>query len=346
MNLLIEETTYKYREIFSEFGYIKTFSPETIANINVKKFDILIVRSTTKVNAELLANSNIKFVGSTVAGLDHIDQNYLKEKNIFLASAQGCNANSVAEYVISAIVNLSVDYKFNLKNKNLAIIGFGNVGTKLNMLAQQLGIKTILNDPPRQKKEANINFVSLDEALQADIISFHTPLTFNGDNPTYNLLGKHNFHLIKKDAILINTARGGIINENIWQKTQTKANIIDCWQDEPKINKKLQKSAYWATPHIAGHSINAKYMGSYMIYKALCAFHKKQQNDNIANFLKIEKKIIKEKTLRDTLNAIHCFAQDSKVIADATQFNNYRKNYPQRYEWQHFDTSCKIPKIL
>lgn len=346
MKLLIDENTYKYREIFTKFGHIETFSPEKINNKDIKDFDVLIVRSTTKVNAELLNNSNIKFIGSTVAGLDHIEQEYLQEKGIVLASAQGCNANSVAEYVISGIVNLSIDYNFELKNKSLAIIGVGNVGSKVDILAKQLGIKTILNDPPRQEKETNINFVNLEQALQADIISFHTPLTFTKNHKTYNLLGKHNFNLIKNDAILINTARGGIINENIWQKTKTKANIIDCWQNEPKINKKLQKLSYWGTPHIAGHSINAKYMGSYIIYKELCNFSKKNNNDKITNLLKIKKKVITEKTLKDTLNAIYCFKKDSEAIKDCMQFNNYRNNYPIRYEWQHFDTSCKIPKIL
>lgn len=346
MNLLIDENTYKYKEIFSEFGNIETFSAENISNIDIKKFDILIARSTIKINKQLLQNSNIKFIGSTVSGIDHIDENYLQEKNIFLATAKGCNANSVAEYVISAIINLANDYKFNLKDKTLAIIGFGNIGKKVNKLAQHLNIKTILNDPLVEKKDKSVKFNNLEVALKADIISFHTPLTFTGDNATYNLLDKHNFHLVKKDAIIINTARGKIINESIWQKTPTKANIIDCWQQEPNINKQLKKTAYWGTPHIAGHSINAKYMGSYMIYKELCSFYNRKENKNIKDLLSIEKQVIKENNLKDTLNAIYYFAEDSAAIDDINNFTNYRKNYPKRYEWKNFNTNYQITKIL
>ena len=341
---MIDDAVWGFDQIFSEFGEVVTLPGRQISNESLQDCDALIVRSRTRVDEELLRNSKIQFVGSTVAGLDHIDQPYLEDNAITLSSAQGCNSNAVAEYVISAIANLSHDYNFKLSGRTLGIIGVGNVGRRLDLKAKQLGIKTLLNDPPRESAEGSEHFVSLEEALGADIVTFHTPLTFSGIYSTHNLLNSHNFNHIKKDAIIINAARGGIINELIWEKTPTKANIIDCWENEPNINPTLQKSAYWATPHIAGHSIDAKFMGSFMIYKDLCKYIKKPLNDNIEHLINPELRIIRENNLHETLNSIYSFQADDKAIQDISNFEDYRRNYPERYEWRHFETEYKLPK--
>ena len=344
MKLLIDDAVWGSNQIFSEFGEVFTLPGREIRSESLKDFDALIVRSRTRVDEKLLRDANIKFVGSTVAGLDHIDKNYLEDNAITLSSAQGCNANAVSEYVISAIANLSKDYGFKLSNKTLGIIGVGNVGRRLEVKAKQLGMKTLLNDPPREALEGSDNFTSLESALSADIVTFHTPLKYSGPHPTYKLLDSHNFKHINNDAIVINAARGGIINETVWETTQTKANIIDCWENEPNINLNLQKSAYWATPHIAGHSIYAKFMGSFMIYKDLCKYIKKPLNDNIEHLINPELKIIRENNLHETLNSIYSFHADDKAIQDISNFENYRRNYPERYEWRHFETEYKLPK--
>ena len=344
MKLLIDDAVWGSNLIFSEFGEVFTLPGREIRSESLKDFDALIVRSRTRVDEKLLRDANIKFVGSTVAGLDHIDKNYLEDNAITLSSALGCNANAVSEYVISAIANLSKDYSFKLSNKTLGIIGVGNVGKRLEVKAKQLGMKTLLNDPPREALEGSDNFTSLESTLSADIVTFHTPLTYSGPHPTYKLLDSHNFKHINKDTIVINAARGGIINELIWEKTPTKANIIACWKNEPNINPTLQKSAYWATPHIAGHSIDAKFMGSFMIYKDLCKYIKKPLNDNIEHLINPELRIIRENNLHETLNSIYSFQADDKAIQDISNFENYRRNYPERYEWRHFETEYKLPK--
>ena len=333
MKLMIDDTVWSFEEIFSDFGEIVTLPGWQIDRQSLLDCDILIARSRTRVNKELLQGTNVQFVGSTVAGLDHIDEAYLNENNITLASAQGCNANAVAEYVISAISNLANDLSFDLSDKTLGIIGVGNVGSRLDFKVKQLGITTLLNDPPRQEIEGKENFVDLNTALSADIVSFHTPLTFSGSHPTYNLLGSHNFKLISQDSIVINTDRGGIIDEALWLKTKTKANVIDCWEEEPNINTKLQNTAYWATPHIAGHSIDAKFMGSYMIYKDLCSFTKTPLKNEVEHLINPAVVTINENTLHETLNAIYPFIEDHleiKDISKCTTFvcvNNQLNNY-------------------
>ncbi|MDC0197350.1 4-phosphoerythronate dehydrogenase [Candidatus Thioglobus sp.] len=343
MKLMIDDSVWGLNKIFSHFGEVITLPGRQISNQSLQNCDVLIVRSRTIVDEGLLKNSKIKFVGSTVAGLEHIDQSYLEDNGIAFSSAQGCNANAVAEYVISAIVNLSNDLNFKLFGKTLGVIGVGNVGRRLDFKAKQLGMKTLLNDPIRESNEGSEHFVSLEKALGADIVTFHTPLSFSGLFPTHNLLDRHNFNHIKKDAIIINAARGGIINELIWEIIPTKANIIDCWENEPNINPNLQKSAYWATPHIAGHSIDAKFMGSFMIYQELCKFLKEPINDQIENLINPELREIKEGNLHDTLNSIYSFINDDLAIKDVSNFEDYRRNYPKRFEWKHFKTQFELP---
>lgn len=346
MNLMIDDVIYAYDDIFSSFGTITTKAGKTITRSDLIKYkiEVLIVRSRTQVDENLLKNTAVKFVGSAVSGKDHIDLNYLKKNKIAFAHAGGSNANAVAQYVISALVNLADDKNFDLSDKTLGIIGVGHVGEILNKKAQLFGLKTLLHDPPRQTIENLPHFVDLKTALSADIISFHTPLTkpnVSGsvaciEYPSYHLLNADNAHLIKKDAIIINTARGGVIDEVVWQTLPVLANVIDCWENEPNINHNLKQTAYWASPHIAGHSIDAKFMGSYMIYTQLCKWLKKPIDTHLKNLIKPNLKPLKTTTLKNTLNAIYDFTQDRTCLESANAFEDYRRYYPKRYEWQHF----------
>jgi len=343
MKIVIDDACYAHQEIFANFGKVIPIPGKEITKDTVKDADILIVRSRTKINKNLLDGSKVSFVGSAVAGLDHVDQNYLKEANIQFFSAQGCNAMAVAEFVITTILNLSNHFGFDIQSKTLGIIGVGNVGSRLNEKAKILGIPTLLNDPPRQERGGDANFVDLERALSADIISFHTPLDFDGNHPTYHLLNKDNFHLIDHDSIVFNAARGAVIDESIWQDKKTLANIIDCWENEPNINQKLLSSAFLATPHIAGHSIDAKFKGSYMVYEALCEFLNVEIDPKITNMINPVKLQLTGDNLRDCLNEIYDFSKDRHALDKPIEFERYRRNYPIRYEWHHFTSTCKIP---
>ncbi|SMM99929.1 Erythronate-4-phosphate dehydrogenase [uncultured Candidatus Thioglobus sp.] len=345
MKLVIDDACYAYSEIFAGFGEIVALPGRDINADLVKDADVLIVRSRTQVNQALLDNSKVKFVGSTVAGLDHIDQTYLKDKDIAFFSAQGCNSMAVAEYVMSAIINLADKHDFDYREKTLGIIGVGNVGSRLAAKAKLMGMTTLLNDPIRQENEHLPDFVDLDTALSADIVTFHTPLTFEGKYPSYRLLNADNFQHISDQTIVFNAARGGVIDEAVWQRTKTLANIIDCWENEPNINQALQQNAYWATPHIAGHSVDAKFQGSFMVYQALCDFANIAPNPKIVNRVNPGVLSVEEDNLKDTLNAIYDFKQDTKAIQDITQFETYRRNYPVRYEWHHYNSRIVLPIV-
>ncbi|MDX1352268.1 MAG: 4-phosphoerythronate dehydrogenase [Thiomicrorhabdus sp.] len=361
--IIIDDAVPYAQAIFSHLGDVITLPGKAIDAQAVKDADALIVRSRTQVNESLLKDSSVEFVGSTVVGLDHIDQNYLKTNHITFYSAQGCNANSVAEFIITALYQLAEQFNFDLQQKTLGIIGVGNVGSRVYKKAQTLGIKCLLNDPPRLENEpglvANSDFTDLDSCLKADIITVHTPLTFDGKHPTHQLISAEKLQHIKPNQILINAARGGIINEQAWVNTPTLCNIIDCWENEPNINEALYKKALLATPHIAGHSLDAKIAGSVMVYEQLCQHWGQTQQHDWQNTLPKPPQPITlgiEPTLQATLNNLfkltHNIRQDdlairSNNIAEVhNKYENYRRNFPIYREWhQHTVNKTQQPKL-
>lgn len=345
--IIIDDAVPYAQAIFSHLGEVVCLPGKAINASHVADADALIIRSRTQINADLLNNSTVKFVGSTVVGLDHVDQNFLTQAGIHFYSAQGCNANSVAEYIISALYYLAEQQGFCLTDKTLAIIGVGHVGKKLQQKAETLGIKLLLNDPIRQQNEPEnaAQFCHLDTALAADIISFHTPLTHDGAYPTYHLLSANKVAQLKPHQIVINAARGGIIDEAAWATQPLQAKLIDCWQNEPNIDEALYQSANLATPHIAGHSLEAKVAGSHMVYQALCEFWQQPQQNNWQTHLPQPPAPIKlnagtqQQQLCQLFQACYAPQQDDLALRDddfkqtQQKYENYRRHYPIHREW-------------
>lgn len=370
MKLLIDDAVPYAEAIFSHLGKVTLMPGREIQNQHLKDIDALVIRSRTQVNAQLLDNTPVKFVGSTVVGLDHIDQTYLKQQDIHFYSAQGCNANSVAEYVITAIFALAEKKQISLlkspvlpsKRPTLGIIGVGHVGQKLQQKAQTIGWKVLLNDPPRQQAEPEAceHFVGLEEALQADFISLHTPLTFESEFATHHLINAQHLQNLAPHQTLINAARGGIIDETAWINANTQASIIDCWENEPQINPQLYARADIATPHIAGHSLEAKVAGSEMVYHALCQFckqtpleHWKQHLPPAPEPIKIDSNLPLQSQFHQALLTAYPIWHDHQTLQQASiestwaLFERYRRHYPIRREWhQHrYQSPQPIPLL-
>ncbi|VAW46364.1 Erythronate-4-phosphate dehydrogenase [hydrothermal vent metagenome] len=352
--LIIDDAIPYAQEIFSHLGQVITVPGKEIDSDAVKHADAVIIRSRTQINQSLLQNSTVQFVGSTVVGLDHIDQAYLQQRNIAFYSAQGCNANSVAEFIITTLFDLAEHFQFNLREKTLGIIGVGHVGSLVHQKANVLGITCLLNDPPRARFEGNKkgggnNFVSLESCLTADIITFHTPLTTTGEDATLDLLSAERLKTIQPHQIIINAARGGIINETAWQQTPTLANVIDCWENEPNISPPLYQTAYLATPHIAGHSLDAKIAGSSMVYHALCkawGVTPEKAWQKILPPPPATITLVEQPTLQATLHSLlkqtHNIHQDDQAIRAEhikevhQKYEHYRRHFPVYREWhQH-----------
>lgn len=362
--LVIDDAIPFAKEMFAHLGNIKLVAGSQIDAQIAKEADALIIRSRTQINKTLLEGSAVSFVGSTVVGLDHIDQPYLTEKNIHFYSAQGCNANSVAEYVITCLLIMAEKFQFSLANKTLAIIGVGNVGSLVHKKASALGMTCLLNDPPKVLLQPELaeHYTDLEHCLSADILTFHTPLTTTGEFATLDLLDKGRLKQIKPNQVLINAARGGIINEAAWSKTQTLCNIIDCWENEPNISEALYKQANIATPHIAGHSLDAKIAGTEMVYHALCEHWNitpktewKVALPSAPNPINLKTPSVSDKIqpiLKEIAQQTHnpldddCAIRSQDIEVLRAKYEDYRRNFPVYREWkQHEIRGEKTTKL-
>lgn len=274
MKILADENIPQVKEAFSQFGEVKLTHGRYISNEMLKETDILVVRSITNVNKDLLADTNVKFVGTATIGTDHIDKEYLKSRNIYFADAAGCNSFSVAEYVIAALTDQFTKKKKTFEDKKIGIIGFGNIGTKVTRFAKALGFETIINDPPLERKLGSGEFGDLEDALNCDVVTFHVPLNKSGIDKTYHLLNEENFGHIKSDALLINTSRGPVVKNSSLKKQLQDGNdidiVLDVFENEPNIDLDLLTMTDIGTAHIAGYSLEGKLNGTYFIYKKLC----------------------------------------------------------------------------
>jgi erythronate-4-phosphate dehydrogenase len=369
LKIIVDENIVFAEEAFSAFGKVQLFPGRKLNNQILKDADILVVRSITKVDEELLKNTRIKFVGTATTGNDHVDQEYLKKKNIFFADAKGCNADSVAEYVITALMKIASEKNIILKNKTFSVIGVGNIGSRVMKLIETLGMHILKNDPPLERAEKANDFVSLDEALQADIISFHVPLTIDGRDKTYHLLNSQNLKRLKDNSILINSSRGEVIDNKALQEiTYSKKLklIIDVWENEPEINKELLKNSEIGTAHIAGYSYEGKLNGTRMIFNALRKFLGEEKNWNPV-LPSIENPVQRltsmggiENNLYHLFKSIYNIDDDDsglrKIlkmdnINSANHFDKLRKEYKVRREFSNYTVlptqkEAEIKKML
>jgi len=268
---IVVDNKVAFPEAFERFGTVNAIDASQINNKTLKDCDILIIRTITKVDENLLLNTPVKFVGSATSGLDHIDINYLNNNNIFLADAKGCNSYAVAEYIITSIMKIFSSLDKNFSELSIGVIGCGNIGSKVALMSSALGMKVLINDPPLKETLTDFNSLPLEEILKCNIISVNVPLTFDGEYKTYKMLS-NNLKLINDNSILINTARGEVIDENWLLNVAKDKNIklvLDVWQNEPQINLELLKESIIATPHIAGYSLEGKINATKILFEKL-----------------------------------------------------------------------------
>lgn len=355
MKILADENIPMVKDVFSHLGDVTTISGRDIKNEILKDVDVLLVRSITKVNEELLDGTRVKFVATATIGEDHIDKDYLEKKNIVFSSAPGSNAESVAEYVFTALMVLSKKYNFSLKDKTLGIVGVGNVGSRVKRLADILGVKVLLNDPPKRELTGDNSFIDLDYLLKnSDIVTVHVPLNKTGKYPTYQLINDNFLKTMKHGSILINSSRGKVMDESaiISNRERLTGLILDVWADEPYVNETLLKITDIATAHIAGYSYDGKVNGTRMIYEACCRF---------LGVLPDWKVDISDSSLRIDLtksnNIVYdAFTQAYPILRDDNElrkilekptvekgkyFDLVRKNYPVRREFENYTVVCK-----
>ncbi len=285
MRIVADENIVAVDEYFSAYGKLVKLPGRQITAADVRDADALLVRSITPVNEKLLSGSRVKFVATATSGTDHLDLDWLDEAGIYVSDAAGCNANAVVEYVFAAISTLLADKKLTLTNKTFAVIGAGHVGGRLLRLLSFLGVECIACDPfVDHSIFPGIRFVTLEQALKANIISLHTPLTTTGPHVTLHMLDDCRLASLQPGTLLINAARGEVVdNDALLKLLDSGADLLtvfDVWENEPQVNAALAQTVDIATPHIAGYSMEAKLAASVSNYRAFMQhFGLQERND-------------------------------------------------------------------
>lgn len=371
MHIVADENLSLTEYFFSSFGTIKTYAGRGITAEHLVNTDALLVRSVTKVTPQLLqdaaiqsvTNSTIGFVGSATIGTDHLDVDGLRAMGVTVANAPGCNAQAVAEYVVTAILTLHPERAIQT-GFTLGIVGLGNVGQRLTRLARRLGWRVIGVDPFVIHHQ--VEQMTLHEMLpQVDAVSFHVPMIKSGQEQTYHLMNQDTFALLKPDTMLINSARGAVIEEaalladfaNARAKgLSIRSVVLDVFEYEPLISAKLLNDLALATPHIAGYSLEGKAKGTEMIYQAFCQWQCDNPILTLDNQLPAMPQLFdSQQPLIEQLSAIlpmlysireddaalrACLQIDlhdsDETFVDAQSFDRLRKEYPLRREWASY----------
>ena len=350
MKIYYEDSMPYAAEFFSELGECEVFSHKTLNADMLADADVLLVRSTTKVDEQLLLkNKQLQFVATATAGTDHVDQHYLASQNIPFISAGGCNAVAVAEYVLSAILVMSKRLNWQLVDKTVGIVGAGHVGSALARVLTVLGIKHKLCDPLLDDAGDAREFVSMKDIMQCDVISLHVPWVKDGPYPTQNLFNKVRLAALQDNQILINACRGEVINNQaalaLFEQGKSLNLVLDVWENEPSINLDLIPHTALATAHIAGHTIEGKARGTEMLYLALCKHLGIQADKKLSDYLpKAQPNPIQLSEKQDfwqvlhqlVLNVYNIETDDQYFRANmhsADQFRYIRKHYPIRREF-------------
>ena len=276
VQFVVDENIPFAREAFSHLGSVILLPGRAITREAIRDAQALIVRSVTTVDATLLSDTGVQFVGTATTGVEHIDREYLAARDIGFAAAPGCNANAVAEYVLTALLVTAHARGLSLSGKTLGVIGNGRIGSIVAAKTPALGMQTLLHDPPLARATGDQRYLPLAEVLQADFLTLHVPLTCDGPDATFHLIGADELAHMTPSSILINTARGEVVDNAALLTTLTKGTIggavLDVWEREPDINRDLLDRVLLGTPHVAGYSSDGKINGTVMVYQACCRF--------------------------------------------------------------------------
>ena len=351
MKIIIDDKIPYIRGAFEDVAEV-IYLPgsKTTAEI-VRDADAIVTRTRTICNEKLLAGSSVKFIATATIGYDHIDTDYCDAAGIKWTNAPGCNSKSVEQYIASALMVLAETKKLKLKDLCIGIVGVGNVGSKVAKICEILGMKVLLNDPPRERAEGPDKFVSLETIKnEADIISLHVPLNIKGEDATFHMGNESFFSALKKRPVLINSCRGEVIKTDAVKKAlktkQISAFVCDCWENEPDLDLELLGMTEIATPHIAGYSKDGKAKGTLMSVLAISDFFGLGLNNWQPSGVELPTNPIIEidgegmneqevfsKAILHTYDIRH---DDKLLRLSPEHFEQQRGDYPTRREFQAF----------
>ncbi|MGO2451843.1 4-phosphoerythronate dehydrogenase PdxB [Pseudomonas taetrolens] len=353
MLIVADENIPLIEAFFAGFGEIRRLPGRQITRADVHDADILLVRSVTRVDRELLEGSAVRFVGTCTIGTDHLALDYFEQAGIQWSSAPGCNARGVVDYVLGSLLTLAEIEGVELMHRTYGVIGAGEVGGRLVTVLRGLGLKVLVCDPPREAAEGG-DYVSLEQIIeQCDVLSLHTPLSKTGTFPTWHLLDQQRLNQLKPGTWLINASRGPVVDNAALREVLTCRDdlqaVLDVWEGEPQVDVELADLCVLATPHIAGYSLDGKQRGTAQIYQALCDFLGQAPQVQLADLLpepwlaKVELSANSDPAwaLAMLCRGVYDPRRDDadlrrsligSVEAQRLAFDALRKNYPERRE--------------
>jgi len=276
IRIVVDENIPLAEEAFGTLGDVRRVAGRSLGREELLNADALIVRSVTRVDGDLLRATPVRFVGTATIGVDHVDRVCLAEAGIGFASAAGCNARSVVEYIVAALLEVALERDLSLHGCTLGIVGHGNIGSRLAALAPALGLRVLVNDPPLERAGHPGHFVPLDHVLaESDFVTFHVPKIGDGPDRTTGLIGERELAAMKPTAWLLNTSRGDVVLGDALKRALTAGKIagaiLDVWENEPAIDRDLMDAVMLGSPHVAGYSLEGKTNGTAMMHDALAA---------------------------------------------------------------------------
>jgi erythronate-4-phosphate dehydrogenase len=357
MKIIADANIPFVRECFSSVGDVEVLSGRDITPRVIADADALLVRSITPVNRGMLAGSSVRFVGTATIGFDHIDVGYLECSGIGFASAPGSNANSAAEYVVAALLEVGRRHGIRLEGRSIGVIGVGNVGGRVASKCEALGMRVLRNDPPLQRKTGDSVYVPLDALYDCDFVTIHTPLTRAGVDKTHHLADRRFFSSLKQGAVFLNASRGAVVDtqalKSAIQSGRLRAVVLDVWENEPNIDTDLLGMVDLGTPHIAGYSFDGKIAGLIMIYRAFCEHFGLPPSLEARDFLpepdipRLELDtgdVQDEELLARAVEQVYRIRRDDEGLRRVTDlpvdargrfFDSLRKHYPIRREFHN-----------
>jgi erythronate-4-phosphate dehydrogenase len=342
-------------EAFGTLGDVELISGRSATPDSFRDCDLFFCRSVTKVNEALLADSPVRFVATATIGTDHVDLDFVRQRGLGFASAPGSNANSVAEYLVAALLVLAERREWELAGKTIGVVGVGSVGSRVVRKAEALGMRVLQNDPPLARQTGEARFRPLDDLLGADFLTLHTPLTRQGPDATYHLVDEPLLRRLRDEAVVINTARGPVVANEPLRTSLAEGwlggAVLDVWEHEPLLDLDLLERTDLATPHIAGYSFNGKVAATAMIYLAACEFLGVQPSWSPVGAMppppvpRIELDCTgqtDEEVIRSAVLSVYDIEGDDKDLREISEeppeertafFDRLRREYPERREF-------------
>ena len=347
MKIVADDKIPFLKGVLEPFAEVTYLPGAKIGRSDVLDADVLMTRTRTQCNADLLEGTQVRFIASATIGFDHIDTDYCAQRQITWTNAAGCNAGSVNQWVAAALATLARRFQFTLEGRTLGIVGVGHVGSRVESLAQAMGMRLLRNDPPRMRAEGAAGFVSLEQVLsEADIITFHVPLSSRGPDRTLRLVDGDWTARMKPGVILLNSSRGEVVDSAALKEplgSGTLRAALDVWENEPDIDVALLDRVTLATPHIAGYSADGKANGTAMSVRAVSRFfglgleawYPASLPAPECPVLQIDcRNKTREEVLLEAIRATYDIeADDSRLRKSVETFETQRGNYPVRREF-------------